>query len=211
MHEDKHLIQVCKEKIVGFLTPLGLELSTERTRLTHTLHLEDDDTFSQGFDGRLGFNVLDFTIKQFYSKRQSSKDSYGNRLEFKTFVYPSKESINSYQQRLHNIILKQGKSFKQEDLIQRLNPVIRRWTSYFGRFDANTFGVLSKMDYLCYLKLRRWAKRIKGTSGKGKDFWRKADAKAWVFSTKDNKLLSHMDCFRSIARQSKKFDRYYEN
>lgn len=166
LHQDKSIILEAREEIKNFLKPIGLELSLAKCRLTHTLSLGEDDTEAEGFDGEAGFNFLGFTIKQFKSRHRSAKATTGEVLGFKTLIYPSKKSINKHQQKLHDLVLRQGPALNQVALIKKLNPIIRGWAAYFGVSDANTTHTLGMQDYLLYLKLRKWAKRRTGTSRK---------------------------------------------
>jgi RNA-directed DNA polymerase len=192
IHHDKDVILACYAEIKDWLKHVGLEISAAKTRLTHTLELKATDTQAEGFDGIVGFNFLGYTIKQFKSKYGSAKDTLGKPLGFKTLIYPSKKSINKYEEKLHKIILIDGKGLDQNALIAKLNPVIRGWANYFGTFDSNTMHFLTKMDYLMYLKLRHWAKRIKGTSGKGKSYFHTVGNNKWKFSIINGPiLLSH--------------------
>lgn len=171
LHKDKSIILEARDVIQNFLTPIGLELSEAKTRVSHTLELQPDDTTTEGFDGQPGLNFLGFTIKQFKTRHRSAKATTGELLGYKTLVYPSSKSVNKYQQKLQDCVLKNGKVYNQSALIKKLNPIIRGWASYFGVSDGNTTGHLNKQDYLLYLKLRRWAKRKSGTAGKGAKFW----------------------------------------
>ena len=105
-------------------------------------------------------------------------------------IYPSKESTNAHQEHLHHVVLKLGKKLDQETLVNKLNPIIRGWANYFGISHANTTGHLGKQDYLLYLKLRKWAKRIKGKSAKATDFWYRSKEKKWCFGKKGKFTLS---------------------
>jgi RNA-directed DNA polymerase len=184
LHTDKEIILEAKEEVKKFLKDIGLELSAAKTRLTHTLELKPEDVEEQGFDGVIGFNFLGFTFKQFKTRHRSAKTTTGERLGYKTLVYPSRKSIKRYQTKLHQLVLQRGKEWNQKVLIQKLNPLIRGWASYFGTSDANTTGILVKQDYLLYLKLRKWAKRKTGTSGKGARFWTTRDLDKWHFATR---------------------------
>lgn len=193
LHKDKNIVLEAREEVKNFLLPIGLELSVAKTRLSHTLELQKDDTISEGFDGKTGFDFLGFTIKQFKTKHRSAKATTGELLGYKTLVYPSKKSVNKYQQKLHDFILKDGKVYNQSALIKKLNPIIRGWASYFGVSDGNTTSHLGKQDYLMYLKLRRWAKRKSKTSGKGAKYWSRLRSNKWTFRDKDIVLLKHID------------------
>jgi RNA-directed DNA polymerase len=192
LHHDKNVILACYAEIKNWLRKIGLEINLAKTRFTHTLMLEKTDSSEEGFDGKVGFNFLGFTIKQFLSKYQSEKDTTGKPLGYKTLLYPSKKSINKYQEKLHKIILVEGKGKSQANLISVLNPIIRGWANYFGAFDSNTMHFLTKADYMVYLKLRQWAKRVKGTSGKGASFFHQVGNNRWTFCIKNGPyLLNH--------------------
>lgn len=193
LHYNRDVVLRCKEETQKFLADIGLELSTAKTRLAHTLVLNESDTAELGFDGTTGFNFLGFTFKQFKTVHRSAWNR-GERLGFKTLVYPSKASLKKHQDKLKYIVLDKGKGLDQRRLIKTLNPVIRGWASYFGTSDANTTGHLAKQDHLLYLKLRRWSKRIKGSAMGGTSFWFKAGTRRWNFGIKNFiKLISHTE------------------
>jgi RNA-directed DNA polymerase len=201
LHHDKKVLLACYSEVKNWLSTVGLSISLSKTRLTHTLELQATDVLDEGFDGKTGFNFLGYTIKQFKTKYQSSKGTTGEFLGFKTLIYPSKKSINNYQVKLHDLILVKGKGMNQAGLISKLNPVIRGWANYFGAFDSNTMGFLTKMDYFTYLKLRKWAKRIKGTTGKGLSYFITVGNDRWTFAIlKGPSLLKHFKFATAGAR-----------
>lgn len=192
LHHDKKVLLACYSEVKNWLSKVGLSISPSKTRLTHTLELQATDVPDEGFDGTTGFNFLGYTIKQFKTKYQSAKDTTGEPLGFKTLIYPSKKSINTYQAKLHDIILVKGKGMNQAALISKLNPIIRGWAIYFGAFSSNTMGFLTKMDYLTYLKIRKWAKRIKGTTEKGLSYFITVGNDKWTFAIPNGpSLLRH--------------------
>lgn len=193
LHDDIKVILHCKEETHKFLSLIGLELSNSKTRITHTLEVNDLDSKLINFDGVIGFNFLGFTIKQFKSKHRTANNQ-GTKLGYKTLIYPSKDSTNKHQKKLHEIILIKGKGLNQDTLIKTLNPIIRGWASYFGISNAATTGHLNKQDYLTYLKLRKWASRIKGTTGKSNKYWSGSTNNKWTFGQiSQNKLVKHSD------------------
>jgi RNA-directed DNA polymerase len=203
IHDNLEVILRCMERIKAFLVPIGLELSEAKTRLTHTLRLLDSDTVELGFDGVIGFDFLGYTFKQFPTIHRSAKSTIGKKLGFKTQIFPSKKSVKKHQEKLHEIVLRKGKGMSQDFLIRKLNPIIRGWSNYFGKFNSSTSGILGKQDYLLYLKLRRWAKRVlKGKAGPALTrFWSRLGNRKWAFIYKDKKnpskeplvLLQHID------------------
>jgi RNA-directed DNA polymerase len=203
LHPDKKIIVECKDEVKKFLEEIGLELSKKKTRFTHTLELKPEDIEPE-FDGKIGFDFLGFTIKQYKTQHRSAKTTHGELLGFKTLIYPSTKSENNHQANLHEIILKKGKAWDQSTLIKKLNEKIRGWASYFGISNANTMKILTKHDYLLYLKLRRWGKRKhKSAAQAAKTCWKKINNRKWVFATKENILVQHIDYSNSIVQYEK--------
>jgi len=96
----KHLRELQKD-IEVFLSKRGLELSKEKTHITH---------IRDGFDF-LGFNF-----------RKYSND--------KVIVKPTKEGIKSFKSTLKEIF-KKYRASSLDTLIEKLNPVIRGWGYYY--------------------------------------------------------------------------------
>lgn len=193
LHEDKAVIERCRELISEWLKGIGLELKPEKTRLTHTLKPELSE------DGKAGFDFLSFHIQQYpVGKYRSTKNAAGRILGFKTLITPSKKASKVHQEQVGRLIRKH-RSSPQARLIKDLNPVIRGWASYYKNSDAQTNGDFSKQDYLTYLKLRRWAKRRCGNMNDGHSkYWITIGGNNWVFATRSGeanplRLLSHKE------------------
>lgn len=193
LHEDKAVVQRCREIISEWLAGVGLELKPEKTRLTHTLKSELSE------DGIAGFDFLGHNLRQFPAgKYRSDRNGHEKTLGFITLITPSNKACQEHQKQIGNIIRKH-RSSSQVELIKDLNPVIRGWTSYYANSDAQGVGDFSKQDYLTYQKLRRWAKRRCGKVKSGhKKYWTSISGKNWVFATKEEnanflRLLSHQE------------------
>lgn len=98
-------------------------------------------------------------------------------------------------------------------LINKLNPILRGWANSFGKSDANTMGLLGQMDYLLYLKIRQWAKRIYKTTGKARSAFRRVGNDKWTFATNTAKLIKHIDYSLPLSEYTKIRGEYspYEN
>lgn len=197
MHFNRDVLLICQEAIKNWLSDIGLELSPEKTKITHTYILSDQDKqlFNLRTDCKPGFDFLGFTIRQFKSKYNCGR----LKNSIKTFIIPSHETCKTYQTKL-GLIINKSKVLSQELLIKRLNPVISGWARYFGRSDASTTKILSKMDYLLYLKLRKWSKRKTKSAKKGAHkYWRKVGNRNWTFGTYDGvNLVMNVDYEESI-------------
>jgi RNA-directed DNA polymerase len=165
-----------KELIEVFLKERGLELSEEKTLITH---------IDQGFDF-LGWNF--------------------RKYKGKLLVKPSRKSIDSVKQKISGII-KKGKAWKQEVLIDALNPIITGWTNYHRSVVSKQ--IFNKLDYTVWNMLWRWAKRRhpkKSRSWVASKYWHSERSRNWVFSTKKNKLKLFSDT-KIIRHPSLKLDR----
>ena len=96
----KEIAEEAKEIIRDFLQTRGLELSEEKTVITHI-----DDAF----------DMLGWTFRKFKGT---------------LIVKPSKKSLKAFKSALSETILGRGKAWKQEVLIEKLNQQIRGWTNY---------------------------------------------------------------------------------
>ena len=181
MHEDKAVIERCREIISEWLNGIGLELKPEKTRLTHILNPKLSE------DGKAGFDFLGHHIQQFPARKyRSVKNRYGKIMGLITLITPTKKASKVHQEAIKSIIRKH-RSSPQAALIKYLNPVIRGWANYYANSDIKTVGESSRQDNLTYLKLRRWAKRRCQNNIKAghKKYWHSEGGKHWVFSTRE--------------------------
>jgi RNA-directed DNA polymerase len=176
LHEDLEVIKQCQVIIQDWLKEWDLELKPSKTCISHTL---------EPVEGKVGFNFLGFTIRQFpQGRNHCGKNTHGHKLGFKTFIKPSKAKIKAHLQKIGDII-RSHKSSPQIALIQELNPVIRGWTNYYSNVVSKvTFGYC---DAIMYQQLRRWAQRRHPKKNKSwvvNKYWHSQDNRNWVFSTR---------------------------
>jgi RNA-directed DNA polymerase len=182
MHDRLDVLLECKEITIQFLKEMGLELSPSKTRITHTLILNDNEKIAFGTE-KPGFNFLGFTVRQFLSKYKSARVA-GKNLGYYTTIVPSKEKILAHTRKLAATIHKNN-NLSQEKLINLLNPIIRGWRNYFGVSHALQTGILQSLDHILYLKIRAWSKKKKKVKMEG---WKKVGGRNWVFGPKDKTL-----------------------
>lgn len=150
-----------KELIKDFLKERGLELSDEKTVITH---------IDNGFDF-LGWNF----------RKYKDKDKI-------LLVKPSKKSIDKVTGKISDTI-KRGKSWTQEELINTLNPIITGWSNYHCHVVSKE--IFNKIDSKIWNILWHWAKRRHPTKSKqwtADKYWQKVGNRKWVFSTKNKQL-----------------------
>lgn len=142
LHKDLKVLEDCIKGASEFLASIGLELHPEKTKIVHTL---DNHKHKPGFNF-LGFNIRQYKI----GKHQGSKQG------FVTLIKPQKEKIQTYHQKLADIIVKM-RAAPQSVLIGKLNPIIRGWSNYYSAVVSK--GTFGKLDNLLYWNLRNWGKR----------------------------------------------------
>lgn len=121
-------------EIMGlWLGQRGLEISAEKTRITHVLY---------------GFDFLGFNIRQY--------DAPGSARGTKLFIQPSKASVAKFKARIRDEVLSLG-GLNAKIVINRLRPIIIGWGNYFRVAASNR--VFHKLDYWLSWRLQRWVKR----------------------------------------------------
>ncbi len=131
--DSEEKANIIKTKLKEELSEMGLELSEEKTRITH---------LNEGFDF-LGWNF------RRYDTTTRSKGKI-------TLIKPSKESIQSFKNTLKEKFI-ELKGENQESVITKLNPIIRGWANYHK--SAASKETFSKLDNYIFGKLVKWAKR----------------------------------------------------
>jgi RNA-directed DNA polymerase len=129
-YADDFIITACSKELLeneiiplveAFLQERGLQLSTEKTKITHI-----DD----------GFDFLGQNIRKYKGK---------------LLIKPSKQSQKSVLTKVRQLIKTEGRHLTAYGLIQRLNPIIRGWAYYhrhvcskrtFARIDCEIFWAL---------------------------------------------------------------------
>lgn len=156
----KEIAERAKQLVADFLKTRGLELSEEKTLITH---IGD------------GFDFLGWTFRKF---------------DGKLIIKPSKKSIKSFVSSLSETILGRGKAWKQELLIQRLNQQIRGWASYhqsvcasdaFAHIDFVLFNLLYRWAKRRHPKEGKWWITTK--------YWHRRGNRSWVFADGTTELL----------------------
>ncbi len=180
--KTEEIAEQVKELIKDFLKVRGLELSDEKTLITHI------DT---------GFDFLGWNFRKYNGK---------------LLVKPSKKSIEKVTEKI-SYTIKEGKAWKQKDLIGTLNPIITGWANYHQTVvSRETFH---KMDYRIWNTLWHWAKRRHPNKSKQwiiQKYWHESGNRNWVFSD-ENKKLSILSDTKKIKhiRLKLSMNPYFDN
>lgn len=156
----KEIAEEAKELICDFLRARGLELSEEKTVITH---IED------------GFDMLGWTFRKFKGK---------------LIIKPSKKSVKALNASLHNTVLERGKAWRQEDLIRVLNRQLRGWTNYHQSVCAkDTFSRIDHTLYEMLWRWARRRHPKKNRKWIAANYWHSKGLRNWVFSTENVELM----------------------
>ena len=142
----------------------------------------------------VGFDFLGCNFRIYNRKYQATTSNRGKKKDFVLYVTPSKLQRLAHYQRLKKIVWSM-KAARQEDLIQNLNPIVRRWCLYYQYY--NSSGHFSKLDFKMWFLLLNWATKRHGRKSKtwviSKYFHRYKNQK-WRFMTykneKPNRLIN---------------------
>jgi RNA-directed DNA polymerase len=147
LHKDLDVVQQCQQVIATGLATMGLELKPSKTHLTHTL---------TGYNGKVGFDFLGFTIRQFPAgKYRTGRNSRSQPLGFKTVIRPAKQSIARHIQRVNEVI-RAHRGSPQAALIAHLQPIILGWSRYFATVISRR--VFDYLDHSICHALIRWGR-----------------------------------------------------
>lgn len=127
---------IVKEILIKELDNIGLELSEEKTRITH---------LDEGFDF-LGWEFRRYST----TKRKEGKI---------VLIKPSKKNIQDFKNCLKEVF-KELRGKNQEAVITKLSPILRGWANYHRSVVSKE--VFSKLDDYIFHKLKRWSKRLHG-------------------------------------------------
>ena len=91
----------------------------------------------------------------------------------KLLIKPSKKNVKAFYRKVSEIV-KTHLSTKQEDLIAKLNPILRGWAKYHQPVVAKE--TFSRMDSLIYWRLVRWTRRRHPNKSRpwcGRRYWQR--------------------------------------
>lgn len=159
-HSKELLENEVKPWVDEFLSVRGVQLSQEKTRITH---------INTGFDF-LGWNFRKYDSKSPYRKA-------------KLLIKPSKKNTKAFYQKVATIIKSSG-AMTQDMLIGQLNPVLRGWSQYHSPVVAKQ--TFSKLEHLIFWRIWRWAKHRhpkKKANWIRKKYFHSVGGQNWVFAT----------------------------
>ncbi len=167
----KEIAEEAKQIVSQFLKGRGLELSEDKTVITHITD---------------GFDMLGWTFRKFNGK---------------LIVKPSKKSIKSFVVSLSDTIRNHAKAWEQEVLIEKLNKQIRGWANYHQSVCASeAFAHIDYVLYELLWQWAKRRHPHKGQWWISTRYWQRKGNRNWVFSTENKGLLrvDHIPIVRHI-------------
>src|SRR5256885_6250930 len=149
------LEQEMKPLVEAFLRERGLQLSPEKTLITH---IED------------GFDFLGQNVRKYKTGKRH-----------KLLIKPSKKNVAAFLEKIR-AIMKANKALSAGKLIEKLNPMIRGWANYHRHIISNK--AFSSVDAMIYQAIRRWMNRRhrgKSEAWKTKKYFTTIQGDNWVF------------------------------
>ncbi len=167
--ENREDAEVAKKIISKWLSEKGLELSEEKTNISH---------LSDGFDF-LGWNFRKYV-------------STSRRSGMITLIKPSRKNIQKFKEGLKELF-KNSKGKPANGVVRDLNPKLRGWGNYHQGVVAKE--IFSELDKYIWWKLMRWGKRTHPKKSSGwivnKYFGQLCPGRRdkWVFGDKNKEHL----------------------
>jgi RNA-directed DNA polymerase len=166
-------------EVEKWLFPLGLKISTNKSSIRHTLnsYIGQDP----------GFTFLGFYFS--HKKCGVGKTTWvANKNIRKPLRYylsqkPDKKRVQEHIDIIRNIVKRMEKC-AQEELIAKINPIVRGWTQYYAFTDnADTFRYC---DERMFWRLFRYAcnrHKSKGKKWIADKYFHTFEGRKWIFST----------------------------
>ncbi len=121
---------------------MGLELHPDKTKVVNISR------------GREGFEFLGWTVRKRRSIQRNPRLHFVNR-------WPSPKSMNVIRKRIHELTEVRGNPARNvNDLIRRLNPVLRGWGNYFST--GNSDAKFNQLDSYVWQRVTQWMWRRGG-------------------------------------------------
>ncbi|MFT3814976.1 MAG: group II intron reverse transcriptase/maturase [Acidovorax sp.] len=116
-------------------------------------------------------------------------------------VKPAKKNVKSFLEKIRGT-LREMRTARQEDVIDKLNPVIRGWANYHQtQMARRTF---TKTDHQIWQALWRWACRRHPNKGRRwikARYFRRIKGRDWRFADKDKALLTLVSFHKKVHIQ----------
>ena len=157
----REVAEEVRQLLIPFLAERGLELSEEKTVVTHI-----DD----------GFDFLGFSFRKH---------------DGKLLITPSEDSFASIKEKVREVVLGAGIAWTQDAIIRVLNPMLRVWCEYYRNVcSKKTFSNLDHYVFLTLKRWGHRRHTRKSYRWIYDRYWHTFGRNNWVFSDGNIKLFS---------------------
>lgn len=147
-------------KITSRFKECGLEIHSEKSKIVYCKDVNRQEEY-----GSVAFDFLGFTFRP-----RRAQDKFGRKfINFLPAIsQTSQKEIRQTIRRWH-LQLKTDKSI--DDLSKMLNPVIRGWWNYYGKFHKSQLDTIGRhLDWRLSLWVRRKYKKLKDHKGRAYEY-----------------------------------------
>lgn len=173
MTPEKKTLEFAVEAAKKHFESVGLSINKSKTRTLHSLEKSlcpDQDT---------RFKFLGFLFHQRkVGKRNAVKAAGGMRVLWKVAILPHPKNVSKLFDKIRTQI---RLCTTPEQVIRRLNPIIRGWCNYFRVRDASTEHKVAAYGKRLYLIISNWQKRQYHTRKRLPSIWKTVGTNNWVF------------------------------
>lgn len=204
-------------EVEKWLIPLGLKISEEKSNIRHTLHKHN------GLNA--GFTFLGFYFS--HKKCGVGKTTWvANSVSRKPLQYylsqtPDKVRVQRHIDTIRDIVKSMEKR-PQEELIGKLNPIIRGWANYYAFTDnKETFRYCDERMFWRLLRYACNRHKQKGKKWVIQKYFQTFHGRKWIFATPDRRqrisLYSKQvgrNVYRKVIKDKSPYDgdaRYWGN
>ena len=170
----ERIISYVLPKLRDFLKRRGMELNEAKTKIVH----RDD-----------GFDFLGFNIHQYHGSARAV-----------CLAKPSKKAVKRHLKHI-KMVISENKQMKADELISKLNPIIRGWANYYCYSSAKeTFNYI---DYRIWKMLWQWCLRRHKDKGKQwirHRYFMNIGKRTWIFGERKENTLLFSRSFRAGVR-----------
>ena len=170
----ERIVSYVLPKLRAFLKKRGMELNEAKTKIVH----RDE-----------GFDFLGFSVRQYHNKTREI-----------CLAKPSKKAVKHHLEHIKTMISK-NKQMKADELISKLNPIIRGWANYYCYSSAKeTFNYV---DYRTWKMIWYWCLRRHKDKGRRwiqRRYFMSIGNKSWLFGEKKENMLLFSRSFRAGAK-----------
>lgn len=182
LYPHLEVLEKVVEEVKKWLFPLGIEISQHNSSIRHTLYQHNG-------------NPPGFTFLGFYFSHKESRvgkttwvANKDNRAPLRYYLIqkPDKDRVQKHIDEVRDIVKRMEKR-PQEELIARLNPIIRSWTNYYV-FTDNTY-IFHYCNKRMFDRLMRYACNRHKSKGKKwiiKKYFHTFEGRKWIFATPDH-------------------------